>query len=87
MYAGLESKNTKHRIFNAPGFVHTNREVAEQVKKYVKECRVEYVQSNIERWDKRVLPRLEARIRVFQDQVRARAGNPPMTLIEAFETL
>lgn len=55
VYAGLRSKNPKHRIFNASGFVHTNREVAEMVKRYVKDCKVEYVQNNVERWDKRVL--------------------------------
>ncbi|MDG6905893.1 MAG: NAD(P)-dependent oxidoreductase [Nitrososphaerota archaeon] len=54
MYAGLEAKGVKHRLFNAPGFVHSNREVAEMVKKYVKDSTIDYVQSEVNRFDKRV---------------------------------
>ncbi|MDG6905127.1 MAG: NAD(P)-dependent oxidoreductase [Nitrososphaerota archaeon] len=55
VHSGLNSKNPQHRVFNAPGFVHTNREISEMVKRYVKDCKIEYVQGKVDRWDKRVL--------------------------------
>ena len=38
----LHSDTIKHRLFNTSGTVHTNREVAEMVKKYVPACTINY---------------------------------------------
>ncbi len=56
MYAGLQAENVEHRLFLAPGYVHSNRQVAEMVKKYVKDCKIEYVENEVNRFDKRVQP-------------------------------
>lgn len=56
VYSGFNAQNPKHRLFTAAGFVHTNREIAEMVKKCVKDCKVEYVESSMDRWDKRIQP-------------------------------
>ncbi|MDG6922659.1 MAG: hypothetical protein JRN67_05120, partial [Nitrososphaerota archaeon] len=56
VYSGFTAKNPQHRLYNAAGFVHTNREVAEMVKRNVKDCKIDYVQSSVPRWDKRIQP-------------------------------
>ena len=56
VHYGFKARDLKHRLFIAAGFVHSNKEVAEMVKRYVKDCKVEYVQSGVDRWDKRILP-------------------------------
>jgi len=41
-YMALHSDTIKHRLFNTSGTVHTNREVAEMVKKYIPACTINY---------------------------------------------
>lgn len=45
-YMALNSDRIKTRLFNTSGTVHTNREVAEMVKKYVPDCTVNYEESD-----------------------------------------